>query len=245
MIARTRRDEGRKRTLKKGGISGAPKGVSLLSPFSLSFALVFLHFFSILSLFLVISRPDASVCHHPPFFSLSLSFSVVSLLLYHPFGENILFLPCTRNRHKHVCTPARTNARALTLTPTPNTHTRSLVYTRPLFAFLTLILIHSFARSSLCARASSLPSIRPPFLHTEGGESPPRGKIDSRWCPTLTPTLRPRRVCIHAPLAPTFRSGSWVTATALCSPSIVRKDLTPCTLLSRNAKQKHLFLQNN
>jgi hypothetical protein len=51
---------------------------------------------------------------------------------------------------------------------------------------------------------------------------------------------RPRWLCIHAPPAPTFQSGSWVTATVrpALSPSIVRDALTPmCALLSRKHVQ--------
>lgn len=148
ILDRDEKDSYRKqrRTLKKGGISGAPKEATFLLLLPIPFSPFF--------------RPD--VCSHPPPFSL-------------------------QHRRLSVTLPERTFSR--------DAYTPLFVYTRPLFTFVTLILIHSLVRSSL--GALSLPSTRSPFPRAEGGESPPRGKIDSRWCPTLTPTLAG---CAYTPL---------------------------------------------
>jgi len=86
---------------------------------------------------------------------------------------------------------------------------------------------HSLAHAPLFIPGSSPFDPRP-----EGGGCLPSGKIDPRRCPTLTPTHRPRWVCIHAPPAPTFRSGSWVTATARFALAVNLRGLNAaCTLL--------------
>lgn len=67
----------------------------------------------------------------------------------------------------------------------------------------------------------------PPRLVSRVDESARRGKIDPRWCPILTPILsypnsRPLGLAGYASPAPSFQSGSWVTATAARHQSYVQ-----------------------
>jgi len=193
MIARTPRQRERKQTLKKGGISGAPKGIS----------------------------PSLSLFRVPRLNSRSASASLSPPCLHplSPFRRaSILFLSCAFT-YTCACTHTRLYARTCVRLSLYLSHIPALIHSRSLL---------SLCRDSLPSR-SSLPSCAP--------RSSPRGKIDSR---RSYPTPRPRRVCIHAPLAPTFRDpghGS-LPPFVLCSPSIVRKGLTPCALLSRKTRYK-------
>lgn len=167
-----------------------------------------------LPLSLAISRPALVLA-----LALGLPFYRSVSTPYHPFGEQTLsFLSCAL-MYTRACT--RTHAPGLSL---PFSYTRS----------------HSLAPAPLSVPGDPLPSRDPASLpartpRAEGEPTERENRFSTMSYPNPNPT-RPRRVCIHAPLAPTFRDpghGSLPPLVLRSHRQSYAGILTPRALLSR------------